>query len=166
MVLVDKNIKDLVNKNILIINNYKPENLGSVSYDLTINHIIVENEKCEEYILKPQEFVMIGTNEELKIPDNLIGKIEEKNSLMRLGLFVSGPVYQPGHQTYCFLRVYNLSKKEVKLQKDFKIAQIFFETLTEVPEETYNKKITSSFNNEKDYLKYGKYEEDYKKILK
>lgn len=166
MILVDKNIKELVEQNTLIVSNYKPENLGCVSYDLTINHIICDEKECEEYVLKPQEFVMIKTNEELKMPYNLVGKIEEKNSLIRLGLFVSGPVYQPGHQTYMFLRVYNFSNKVIKLEKDFKIAQIFFETLTEMPEETYNKKKEVSFNNEDKYLKYGKYDEKYNKLLK
>lgn len=166
MILVDKNIKELVEKDMLIVSNYKPENLGCVSYDLTIDNIIVEDKNVNEYSLKPQEFVMIKTNEELKIPENLVGKIGEKNSLLRLGLFVSGPVYQPGHQTFVFLRVVNMSNKEIKLKKDFKIAQVFFETLTEVPDEPYNKKQTASFNNEKQYLKYGKYSEDYKKIVK
>lgn len=166
MILVDKNIKELVNNNTLIIKNYNPENLGAVSYDLTIDKVIFDEKECNEYYLKPQEFVIVKTNEELKIPENIIGKIEEKNSLIRLGLVVSGPVYQPGHQTYCYLRVYNISNKKIKLQKDFKIAQIFFEKLTEIPNETYNQKKNASFNNESEYLKYGKYEDDYKKILK
>lgn len=166
MVLVDKNIKELIEKDLLIITNYKAENLGCVSYDLTISDIIVDDKELKEYTLKPQEFVMIRTNEELKMPTNLVGKIGEKNSLLRMGLYVSAPVYQPGHQTYMFLRVYNMSNKEIKLNENLKIAQIFFETLTEEPEEPYNKKKNASFNNEKDYLKYGKYEEDYKKIIK
>lgn len=166
MVLVDKNIKELVEKGLLIVSNYKPENLGGVSYDLTLNHIIVDGEEKKEYSLKPQEFVMIKTNEELKIADDLVGKIGEKNSLLRMGLYVTGPVYQPGHQTYAFLRVYNMSNKEIVLKENFKIAQIFFETLTEIPDETYNKKKDASFNNENKYLGYGKYSEDYKKIIK
>ena len=96
MVLVDRDIKALVQNGLLISENYKPENLGSVSYDLTIDNIISEEDIAEEYVLKPKEFVIVKTNEELNIPVNMIGKIEEKNSLLRLGLFVSGPVYQPG----------------------------------------------------------------------
>lgn len=166
MVLIDKEIKELVNEGKLIVTNYNPENLGGVSYDLTIDNIIAEDDITSEYILKPKEFVIVKTNEELYIPNNMIGKIEEKNSLLRLGLFVSGPVYQPGHRTYSFLRVYNMSNSEIKLQKDFKIAQIFFEELTDIPEETYDKKSNASFNNENKYLKYGKYEEQYNNLKK
>ena len=164
MVLIDKQIKELVNEGKLIIENYNLENLGGVSYDLTIDNIIAEDDITNEYILKPKEFVIVKTNEELYIPENMIGKIEEKNSLLRLGLFVSGPVYQPGHRTYSFLRVYNMSNSEIKLQKDFKIAQIFFEELSGVPEETYNKKKNASFNNEKQYLGYGNYEKQYNEL--
>ena len=155
MVLVDRDIKTLVQNGLLISGNYKPENLGCVSYDLTIDNIIAEDNITDEYIIKPKEFVIVKTNEELNIPVNIIGKIEEKNSLLRLGLFVSGPVYQPGHKTYSFLRVYNLSNTEITLKKDFKIAQIIFEELTEIPEETYDKKKNASFNNESKYIGYG-----------
>ena len=166
MVLVDRDIKTLVQNGLLISGNYKPENLGSVSYDLTIDNIIAEDNVTDEYIIKPKEFVIVKTNEELNIPVNIIGKIEEKNSLLRLGLFVSGPVYQPGHKTYSFLRVYNLSNTEITLKKDFKIAQIIFEELTEIPEETYDKKKNASFNNESKYLGYGKYEKQYNSLRK
>lgn len=166
MVLIDKQIKELVKEGKLIVTNYKPENLGGVSYDLTIDSIIAEDDIANEYILKPKEFVIVKTNEELYIPENIVGKIEEKNSLLRLGLFVSGPVYQPGHRTYSFLRAYNMSNSEIKLQKDFKIAQIFFEELSGIPDETYDKKANASFNNENKYVRYGKYEEQYNNLKK
>lgn len=164
MVLVDRDIRALVQNGYLISENYKPENLGCVSYDLTIDNVIAEDDITDEYIIKPKEFVIVKTNEELNIPVNMIGRIVEKNSLLRLGLYVSGPVYQPGHKTYSFLRVYNLSNTEISLKKDFKIAQIFFEELTEIPEETYDKKAGASFNNESKYLRYGKYEEQYNSL--
>ena len=75
MILFDKNMRVLIDNIMLIVTNYKPENLGCVSYDLTISDIIVNDEELKEYILKPQEFVMIKTNEEIKVPENLIGKI-------------------------------------------------------------------------------------------
>ena len=62
MVLVDKNIRELVEKDTLIVTGYKPENLGGVSYDLTIDNIITEDGEVKEYELKPQEFVMVKTN--------------------------------------------------------------------------------------------------------
>ena len=165
MILVDKNIKELVKNDMLIVTNYKEENVNCVSYDLTVDSVVIENKEEKEYILKPKEFIMIKTQEEVKIPNNMLGRIAEKNSLLRTGLYVSGPHYQPGHQTYCFLRVYNMSEKNIKIEKNLKIAQIMFEFLQEVPETIYSENKNSSFNNENKYLGYGKYEEKYKNLI-
>ena len=165
MILVDRQIKELVKNGMLIVSGYDENNLGCVSYDLTIDKIISSKES-EEYFVKPGEFVMVKTNEEIKIPNNMIGHIKEKNSLLRMGLMVTGPMYQPGHQTYCFFRVYNMSQNQIMLSKNFKIAQIVFEVLGEVPEITYNQNKNSSFNNEKEYIGCGKYTETYNKLIK
>lgn len=165
MILVDKQIRDLVKNEMLIVYGYKEENLNCVSYDLTIDKIISSKES-DEYLIKPGEFVMVKTNEELKIPNNMVGHIKEKNSLLRIGLMVTGPMYQPGHQTYGYFRVYNMSQNKIMLSQNFKIAQIVFEVLGEVPEVTYNQNQNSSFNNEKKYLGCGKYTENYKKLIK
>ena len=68
-------------------------------------------------------------------------------------------------KTYCFLRVFNMSDKDIKLEKGLKIAQIFFEFLQEVPEITYNKNKKASFNDENKYLGYGKYDSKYKNLI-
>lgn len=165
MILVDKNIKELAKSGMLIVSNYKEENVNCVSYDLTLDSILVDNKEEKEYILKPKEFIMVKTLEEVKIPNNMLGRIGEKNSLLRTGLFVSGPHYQPGHKTYCFLRAFNMSDKNIKLEKGLKIAQIMFEFLQEVPEITYNQNKNSSFNDENKYLGYGKYDNKYKNLI-
>lgn len=45
MYIVDKQIKELCSQNKLIIENYNPNNVGAVSYDLTINHIVLFDEE-------------------------------------------------------------------------------------------------------------------------
>lgn len=67
---------------------------------------------------------------------------------MRQGLKVDAPFYQPGHVTYVFLRVQNLSSSVIELSRGSKIAQIMFEQLTEVPEVTYDKQVNASYQNE------------------
>ena len=165
MILVDKQIKELVKNDMLIVTGYDENNVGCISYDLTIDNII-SSKKSEEYFVKPGEFVMVKTNEEIKIPNNMVGYIKEKNSLLRMGLMVTGPLYQPGLQTFCFFRVYNMSQNKIMLSKNFKIAQIVFEVLDEVPEITYGQNTASSFNNEKEYLGCGKYTDSYNKLIK
>lgn len=166
MVLVDKNIKKLIKEGKLIIEGYKEENVNAISYDLTISTILDEEEtELENYELKPQEYCFIKTKEKLSIPCNVMGRIADKNSLIRLGLDVSKINYFPGHTTYAFLRIYNFSKETILLKKDFKIAQIIFEELKEIPECTYDKQKGASFNKEEKYLGLGKHKEEYE-ILK
>ncbi|MCQ2013817.1 dCTP deaminase [Clostridium butyricum] len=168
MILVDKNIKELVNYGELIVLNYKEENVKSISYDLTIGSIIKPKENDDEtteevdsYTLNPGDFIFIKTSEKLKIPTNILGRIAEKNSLIRTGLVVSGPHYQPGHTTYAFLKVCNTSYNKITINKEDKIAQIIFEELKEIPETPYNIDSSSSFNNEDTYKGYGNYKNKY-----
>lgn len=164
MILVDKNIKELSSRHLLIKTGYKESNVSSISYDLTLGNFLDSAEPSREIL--PGEFLIIKTNEELSIPDNITGRIGEKNSLLRLGLKVEGPQYQPGHITYAFLRIQNLSDKVIVLQKDMPIAQIYFEELKEVPDRTYDKQPGASFHKEKDYRGYGTYENKYKESIK
>lgn len=135
MILVDKDIKELIARNQLIVAGYDENNLNGMSYDLTVDYTLDENGKQHDtYELKPGETVFIRTQEKLSIPEEILGRVAEKNSRMRQGLVVNGPHYQPGHQTYAFLRVSNISKNTITLSKGSKIAQILFEQLTGKPD--------------------------------
>ena len=163
MILVDKDIKRLSKD--LIVTGYKEENVNAVSYDLSIDQIVLEDGNKDCYCLDPNEVVFIKTNEEISMPRNLMGRIGEKNSRMRLGLFVSGPHYFPGHRTYMFLRVMNISSNQIEIKKGDKIAQIFFEELIQEPEADYSMQEGSSFNNESQYRGLGNYQSEYSKHI-
>lgn len=107
MVLVDKEIKSRSTTNQPLISNFTEHNLGSISYDLTLDSILLEDKEYSSHELAPGGFLYIKTKEQLAMSNDLIGRIEEKNSRMRMGLVVSGPTYQPGHKTAIFLRVQN-----------------------------------------------------------
>ena len=83
-----------------------------------------------------------------------------------MGLKVDGPQYIPGHRTFCFLRVQNISDSVLTISKGFGIAQIVFEELKEIPEQTYDKQHGASFRNEKDFVGVGKYQPEYDKLMK
>lgn len=164
MILVDKNIKALVANGTLIISGYKEENVNGVSYDLTADVIIdVNSGELTEYRLQPGETVFVRSKEQLSIPVNVMGRVAEKNSRMRQGLQVDGPHYQPGHVTYAFLRVRNISTDIIVLSQGMKIAQIMFEELKEVPDVPYSSQENASFQNEKKYVGLGNYQEEYAK---
>ena len=164
MILVDKNIKALVANGTLIISGYKEENVNGFSYDLTADVIIdVNSGELTEYRLQPGETVFVRSKEQLSIPVNVMGRVAEKNSRMRQGLQVDGPHYQPGHVTYAFLRVRNISTDIIVLSQGMKIAQIMFEELKEVPDVPYSSQENASFQNEKKYVGLGNYQEEYAK---
>ena len=164
MILVDKQIKEYIKENKLISKeNYQEKNVNAISYDLTVESVSTGESEQE---IVPGEWVMIQTQEELRIPSDIIGIIEEKNSLMRMGLRVDGPVYHPGHITHAYLRVQNISSNIIKISKDMKIAQIMFQKLDTEPEVTYNNNKTASFNDEHEYRGYGKYKTEYSKYVK
>lgn len=164
MIYTDKDIKKKGNE--LIVSGYKEENVGSVSYDLTVGAIVNDGREVDSYELKPQEMIIVKTAEEIAVPDNLMGRIGERNSRMRQGLWVSGPHYFPGHRTYMFLRAVNLSGDVIEISKGQGIAQIFFEELTGVPDKNYSEQENASFNEEKSYRGFGKYETEYEKQMK
>lgn len=166
MYIVDKQIKKMCESGLLITENYNPENVGAVSYDLTVKNIYVENTKKISYDLEPGKTIFIGTEETLKIPENMIGIVKERNSIMREGLLVSAPNYQPGICSKCFIRVTNISEHIITIEKGKKIAQILFDTLIEEPDLPYDKRLDSSFNKEFEYLGYGKYKNEYSKEIK
>lgn len=167
MILVDKEIKKLANDKELIMTDYKEENVNCISYDLTLDYCIERNgEKHKEFEIQPGETIFICSVEKLKIPNNILGRIAEKNSRMRQGLVVSGPHYQPGHCTYAFLRVSNISSDIIVLKHGMKIAQIIFEQLTQEPEIPYSQQEGAAFDNEVEYRGLGNYEEEYAKQSK
>lgn len=166
MVLVDKDIMSRMTGNEPLISNFNEDNLGAISYDLTLECILVGNDEFSSYELAPGGFLFIKAREHLAMPLDLIGRIEEKNSRMRMGLVVTGPTYQPGHKTAIFLRIHNISNNIITLRKGTSIAQIVFEKLNDIPDTPYHQNSQASYNNEFVYSEYGNYETEYKKDIK
>ena len=165
MILVDREIIKLSEKGYLISKGFDRKNINSISYDLTLDEFADDPEKKSMEIV-PGEFLIIKTKEELRIPNDISGRIGEKNSLIRLGLKVDGPQYQPGHNTYAFLRVQNISRNIIVLNKGMKVAQIYFEKLTGEPDVPYSRQQEASFQNEYKYRGFGNYEVEYKNNIK
>ena len=165
MVLSDANILQRVkNYNELIVDGFKEEALGPCSYDLSVCAVCFSDGSERElpWIIRPKECIVLKSNETILIPNDVIGRIVERNSVMRFGLQVSAPVYQPGHKTKVFLRVFNMTDSKIKIEQDFDIAQIMFERLESPPIHPYPK--TGTFQNELEYRGLGRYEDTFKRM--
>lgn len=170
MVLSDKDIRercDVQQQYKPLIEPFEEEKLGAVSYDLSIDKIIIgEGQDEDTYELHPNDVVYIKMKQKLYMNRDIIGRIEEKNSRMRMGVVVSGPTYQPGHNTAIFLRVHNISSDVIVLKNGMDMAQIIFEKVSDKLEKSYAEREGSSFQGEFDYRKYGAYTDAYAKQIK
>lgn len=167
MYLVDSEIRDLIEKNNLI-ENHSNDKISNICYDLRIENIIIPDKKENKeeyknntiYELNPGEVVFVSTIENLKMPNDLCGVIVEKNSLIRLGLSISSPVYQPGHHTKVFIRVQNISNSKIVLEKGKSIASIMFYKLSKSPDKPYE----GYFSEEFEFTGVSNYSKELPKI--
>ena len=167
MILSDKEIERLVKEDSLISVGYKEASVKGIAYELSIDCVYDSQKNALASLdCKPGDVVYIKTEEELSLPKNITARIIERNSVMRMGLKVDGPQYIPGHKTFCFLRVQNISDSVITLNKGFKIAQALFEELKDVPRQTYNAQEDASFRDEKDFIGCGRYQMEYDKLTK
>ena len=69
MILVDKDIKQYVDSQQLIVSGFKEKNLNGISYDLTMDVMCDEEGKeHREYDLKPGETVFVKTHHLTAVP--------------------------------------------------------------------------------------------------
>lgn len=156
MYLVDYKIKELIKEGYGIIEGYDEASLGAISYDMHIAEVCdingnpIEHEDSE-FIFEPRKISMVKLREKIKVPPNGIIKIESRNSILRLGLDIEAPTYQPGHESYCFIRVRNVSGDTVRIKKEEPIAQAYFGHLSFIPEHLYGSAGHNRYQNECDY---------------
>lgn len=164
MILVDKDIKNRQSE-IFCDGCYNASDVNPVSYDLHVMGIVEQDDLVDSYVLRPNEVIFVKMKEKIHIPKDLMGRIGEKNSRMRQGLWVTGPHYFPGHETYIYLRVQNITSGTIKIKKDDKIAQIFFEQLNGKPECAYDEQQSASYNEEDQYRGMAKYKDEYEERI-
>lgn len=159
MILVDKDIIERSKE--IFINGYDEENVKGISYDIHISEIITEHGNVDEYDLKPKEAIMVKCIEEINVPTDLLIRVENKNSLIRKGITIVSPVYNPGHKTPIYIRVDNISFDTFRISKNLCIAQMVFEQLSSKPIHTYDQQVNASFNDEWQYKGLSHYKDNY-----
>ena len=90
----------------------------------------------DNFIMRPGEFVLATTVEHLTLPDDLLGRIEGRSSLGRIGIIVHGTasVFDPGWIGVPVLELGNLGMMPVALKPGMKICSFTFEELTSAAE--------------------------------
>jgi len=107
---------------------------------------LVEVEPEEPFILHPGEFVLGSTLERVRLPDDLVARLEGKSSLGRLGLLIHSTAgyVDPGWDGFLTLELSNVANLPITIYPAMKIGQISFFRLTTPAEMPYGSKATRS----------------------
>lgn len=100
---------------------------------------LVEVSDEEPFVIHPGEFVLGRTLEWVRLPDDVVARIEGKSSLGRLGLIVHATAgfVDPGFEGTLTLEITNLTRVPIILWPGKPIAQLSFMTLDRPAERPY-----------------------------
>mgnify|MGYP002881157251 CR=1 FL=1 len=93
----------------------------------------------DPFMLHPGEFVLGSTLEHVEVPDDLVGRLEGKSSLGRIGLLIHSTAgyVDPGWKGHLTLELSNVSGLPITLYHRMKIGQISFLKLTTPADHLY-----------------------------
>ncbi len=162
MILSDRDIKKELKKGNIIIKPLAKNNIQPASVDIRLgkdflvyernsNYIIdpknipdnlmkkltISSNQC--FILHPGEFALAVVYEETGVSDSIVGRLEGKSSLGRLGLIIhtTAGYLDPGNSLNMTLELFNAGSLPIKLHYKMPIGQMAFEYLSSPCEKPY-----------------------------
>lgn len=177
MIYSDRDIKRLLNEGKITLNP-APDlstQLGSCSLDLRLSHefsvfeynkhpyidvrdgkqaydimktLTVEDD--QPFVLHPNSFVLGITLEWVELPDDIVGRLEGRSSLGRLGIIVhaTANVIDPGWRGRIVLELANHGQMPVALYPGMRVCSLTFETLSSPVEVPYWKKAEAKYRDQ------------------
>ncbi len=96
----------------------------------------------EAFVLQPHEFVLAITEETLELDDDVLGRLEGRSSLGRIGIIVHGTagLFDPGWRGKATLELSNLGRMPVALYPGMRICSFTFEQVSSPVSVPYYKK--------------------------
>ncbi|MBI4096796.1 MAG: dCTP deaminase [Candidatus Levybacteria bacterium] len=100
-----------------------------------------------QFIMQPGDFVLAVTLEKVTIPENIMGRLEGRSSLGRLGIVVhsTASIFDPGWDGNCVLELGNLGRMAVALTVGMRICAMTFEELSSPADIPYSKKKNAKY---------------------
>jgi dCTP deaminase len=169
MILSDRDIKAHLASGKISVNPLDEGRIQPASIDLrldktflifdTVNHSIidvkepvdglmrrVEIDEEKPFILHPGEFALGTTYEEVGVGNDMVGRLEGKSSLGRLGIIIHATAgyLDPGNKLKLTLELSNIGALPVKLYYKMPIAQMSFTPLSSECEHPYGSKALGS----------------------
>lgn len=165
MILSDKDIKKEIKNREIVIKPFNKKYVQPASVDLhldkefmvfdTSKNFVIDVKKPtdklmkkrilkkdEFFVLHPKEFALGLILEETGVSDKMVGRLEGKSSLGRLGLIIhtTAGYLDPGNSLKMTLELYNAGTLPIKLYYKMPIAQMAFEYLSSKCERPYGSK--------------------------
>lgn len=163
MVLSDRTIKEEIAKGRIVIEPLDPNCIQPASIDIHLDNrlLVFKNwrkpfyidvkqniddlsepvgiEEDKPFLLDAGEFVLASTLESITLPDDIVGRLEGKSSLGRIGLLIHSTAgyVDPGWHGHLTLELSNVAKLPVTLYYKMAIGQISFIRLTSPAERVY-----------------------------
>ena len=162
MVLSDRAIMRLIDAGRIAIDPYDPSLMQPASLDVRVDRLFrvfrnsrypyidvkreqeemtehVEVEGDEAFILHPGEVVLGSTLERVRLPDDLVARLEGKSSLGRLGLLIHSTAgfIDPGWDGHVTLELSNVANLPITIYPEMKIGQLSFVQMSEAAERPY-----------------------------
>jgi len=162
VVLSDRTIERLLGEGHIEIDPYDPTLLQPSSVDVRVDRYfrvfhnarypyidvkerqedlteLVEIKDDRAFILHPGEFVLGSTLERIRLPDDLVARLEGKSSLGRLGLLIHSTAgfIDPGWDGHVTLELSNVANLPITIYFGMKIGQLSFVQLSEPAQTPY-----------------------------
>ncbi len=169
MILSDRSIREELGAGRIVIDPFDEGLLQPASVDLRCDHLfrvfrnytsrvidvkldqrdlteLVEIGADDSFVLHPGEFVLGSTLERVAIADDLVGHVEGKSSLGRLGLLIHSTAgfVDPGFDGHITLELSNVANLPITIYPRMKIGQISFLRMTTPADRPYGSAGTGS----------------------
>jgi len=169
MILSDRDIKECLKIGKIVIDPLFPDSIQPASVDLHLgadflvfknnSHVAIDpkekldgmmesmsiNEK-KQFVIHPGEFALGMTYETVGVDTDMVGRLEGKSSLGRIGLIIHATAgyIDPGNKLKITLELHNIANLPIILYYKMPIAQISFTPLSSEADVPYGKKKLNS----------------------
>ncbi len=107
----------------------------------------IEVSPDEPFIMQPGDFALASTMESLELPDDLLGRLEGRSSIARLGITVhsTAAVFEPGWIGTATMELSNLGRMAVALYPGMRICAFSFEDVSSPVMTPYRMKANNKY---------------------
>lgn len=121
--------------------------------DLALNSVMSDEivlSDDEAFFLHPGELALAITLESVTLPADIVGWLDGRSSLARLGLMVHVTAHRidPGWSGNIVLEFYNSGRLPLALRPNMKIGALNFETMTGEAARPYNKRVDAKYQQQ------------------